>query len=85
MEYSNTELTQRVKQLELIVLDLLGSRPGATRGLICFNTGLHGFGPTDVELQREHPVDLYVPHYTYMPMIAWHRNIIHLHPDNHAT
>jgi hypothetical protein len=74
-----------VKQLELIIIDILGSRPGMTRGAICLNTSLHGFDPLDAELQREHPVDLYVPHYTRQPAISWGEDIIHLHPDNHAT
>jgi hypothetical protein len=56
-----------------------------TRGAICLNTSLHGFDPFDAELQREHPVDLYVPHYTRQPAINWGKDIIHLHPDNHAT
>jgi hypothetical protein len=71
MEYSNDELTRRVKWLEYIVQTLIEERP--IGGLLCRNASLHIY-----DFEGEHPRDLEVPHYTFQPQIAWDRDIIGL-------
>lgn len=87
MEYSNAELTQRVKQLENIVMDLMGQQV-RSRGVgyihgICVNTSLHSHNTYDSpEDAKEHPADLLVPHYAWEPQIDWGCDMIQLHPLN---
>jgi hypothetical protein len=81
MTYTNEELTQRVKQLEKLVLDLSypGYKPPSLWPTsICANTSLHG----KPGLAVTHPSSLLVPHYAFEPQVAWRYDIIHLHPGN---
>lgn len=80
------EMEIHIRQLELIVLDLLAqSRHGGQRVIgICVNTSLH-HRQTDPDEFREHPTDLLVPHYTWQPQVNWGLEQIHLHPENRAT
>ena len=77
MEYSNEELTQRVKQLEGILLQLLTRIPNLRAG-ICVNMSLHAWP----EHAEDHPPTLQVPHYVWAPEIDWGTDQIHLHPGN---